>query len=56
MRFLPVAVLVAMCGIPPPKSQRNGKTVAARYTTDKAVKSAKIRIFSAILAKYFCWP
>src|SRR5437667_12339278 len=34
IRFLPVAVLVAICGVPPPKSQQNEKTVGARYTTD----------------------
>jgi hypothetical protein len=35
MRFLPVAVLVAICGVPPPKNQQNEKTVEGRYTTDK---------------------
>jgi hypothetical protein len=45
MRFLPAAVLVAMCGIPPPKRQQNEKTFAMTYTTDQAQSLLKIASF-----------
>jgi len=34
-----------MCGLPPPKSQQNEKTVEGRYTTDKAQSLLKSAFF-----------
>src|SRR5260370_5972045 len=45
-----------MCGLPPPKSQQNEKTVGARYTTDKAQSLLKSAFFRLFRQKYFSVP
>jgi 4-alpha-glucanotransferase len=52
MRFLPAAVLVAMCGVPPPKHQQNEKTVGDTYTTDQAQSLLKFALFRLFEEKF----